>query len=201
MGVLGGMYIWKVENGEVDYGKNHNQYLGLIFNILPVNCFKRKDPESSTTKGENGWKMKVDFCMGLCVMTMTVLIMMTYEHKYYGMFSQWNMRFIIDGTSLLKSVTNYALPHCFVIILMGLCLDRNDSYASRILSIRFLRWMGKMSFHLYVIHWPILNFFWLTLDRHLIPSEYKTLLFMLTPILAAHVVRKSFDKPIQLLFK
>ena len=202
MGVLGGMYVWKVENGEIDYGQNHNNYLGLAFNIFPINCFRTIDHKSITEKGENGWKTKVDFCMGLCVITMTGLVVMTYHHIYYGIYSQWSMRLVVlNGKSLLKSITNYVLPHCFVIILMGLCLDRNCSYASRILSIWLLRWIGKMSFHLYVIHGPILQFIHLALNRHLISNEYDTLLFILTPVLAAQIVRKIFDEPIQLLFK
>ena len=219
MGALGGVYVWKVENGEIDYGKDGSSVLQLVFTIIPVNCFccfrcfgqsnknesndlvKESKTQLENKNDQNAWINKVDFSMGLCAMGVTVFVMMAYYHTYFGWFSQWAMKFVVEWNSFTKCIIQYTLTHCFVIILIGLCQDRNNSCTSKILSLRLLRCIGRMSFHLYVIHIPIINFLILALNKHLMPIELKPIVFTLAPMLAAHVMRKSYDEPIQLLFK
>ena len=116
-------------------------------------------------------------------------------------FKRGNKNFSEEWNSFTKCIVQYALTHCFVIILIGIWKSRSNSCASKIFGIRLLRCIGQMSFHLYVIHIPIINFLILALDKHLISMEFKPLLFTLVPMVAAHVMRKSYDEPIQSLFK
>ena len=216
MGVLGGVYVWKVENGEIDYGNDDSSVLHLVFTIFPVKCInclrcfghsnknelvKEPKTEQENKDERNAWIKKVDFCMGICAIGTTVLVTMGYVHRYHEWFGNYVRKFLVEPSTIMNCINQYALNHCFVVALIGLCQDRNSSYTSKILSIRFLRWIGKMSFHLYVIHRPILQFLRLSIDKNLIPIEFKPVVFILAPMLAAYVMRKIYDEPVQSLFK
>lgn len=221
MGVLGGVYVWKVENGEIDYGNDGSSVLQLVFTIFPVNsisclrCFgtsneneakdrvKEQNAQRENKDEQNAWIKKVDFSMGICAFGATVLGTMAYFHKYYGWFRKFFMRFVVKRDSFI--IFPYALNYCFVVSLIGLCQDRNRSFTSKILSVRFLRWIGKSSFHLYVIQFPIIKFLNLVIPQNLIPEEFEpvvmTIVVYFGPILGAYVMRKIYDEPIQSLCK
>ena len=219
MGVLGGVYVWKVENGEIDCGNDDSSVLQLVFTIFPVKCisclrcfrhsnkngakYLVKEPKVQQEKkdDQNAWIKKVDFCMGICAVGVTVLVTTAYFHTHHGWFSKYVMEFVVEDKSFMKCIFQYALTHCFVIALIGLCQCRNSSYTSKVLSIKFLRWTGKFSLHLYVIQIPIREFLNLAIGQNFIPIEFKPVVFILGAILAAYVMRKIYDEPIQSFLK
>ena len=131
MGVLGGVYVYKVENGEIDYGNDDSSVLQLVFTICPVKCinclkcfgpsnkneakdlFKEPKAQQENNDEQNAWIKKVDFCMGICAIGVSALVTMAYYHN----------------TSIYRNnaILSYALPHCFVVALIGMCLDRDGS--------------------------------------------------------------------------
>ena len=211
MGVLGGVYVWKVENGEIDYGNDCNSMIHLIFTLVPIPCSTCFSSFLKSNKGEtknlaedpktNAWTRKVEFCLVICVVAMTCCVTMAYYHTYHGWFSPWIMKFVTQGFSFTKIIAYYALHHCFVMMSIGICLGGNASCTSKVFGMRLLRFIGKMSFHLYVIHPPLLEFLRLSISQHLISTEFKALLLALVPMLAGHVMRKAKDESIQLLLK
>ena len=86
------------------------------------------------------------------------------------------------------------------LIIVGLCLDEGRSVASKMLGMRVFGFLGKNSFHLYLIQFPtfVAVQYLLSIDRiQTIYYTSKHAIRVVAPIFFAVTTRKIFDEPLQ----
>ena len=86
------------------------------------------------------------------------------------------------------------------LIIVGLCLDEGRSVASKMLGMRVFGFLGKNSFHLYLIQFPtfVAVQYLLSIDRiQTIYYTSKHVILVVAPIFLAVITRKIFDEPLQ----
>ena len=86
------------------------------------------------------------------------------------------------------------------LIIVGLCLDEGRSVASKMLGMRVFGFLGKNSFHLYLIQFPTIVAikYLFSIDR--IQTIYYTLkhaILVVAPIFLAVITKQMFDEPLQ----
>ena len=143
--------------------------------------------EQSTADNCNDTKVVwvVDFLM-LC----TVL---NFSSFIFGM-RRWTLELpggIPRETWLLMVTTIWFL------MIIGLSLDGGRSVSSKILRTRLFGFLGKSSFHLYLMQFPTLIFLRYVFSVRKPSGAYLWSVFTLAPIFVAVVTRKIFDDPIQ----
>ena len=117
-----------------------------------------------------------------------------------------SLSFLIVGRGMLIELPLSELQFAVLkttmwhLILVGLCLDGGRSVASKILGMRVFGFLGKNSFHLYLIQFPtfVAIKYLFSIDR--IQTIYYTLkhaILVVAPIFLAVITRKMFDEPLQ----
>ena len=117
-----------------------------------------------------------------------------------------SLSFLIVGRGMLIELPLSELQYAVLkttmwhLILVGLCLDGGRSVASKILGMRVFGFLGKNSFHLYLIQFPtfVAIKYLFSIDR--IQTIYYTLkhaILVVAPIFLAVITRKMFDEPLQ----
>ena len=107
------------------------------------------------------------------------------------------IKFELPLSELQYTVLKTSMWH---LIIVALCLDEGRSVASKMLGMRVFGFLGKNSFHLYLIQFPtfVAIRYLFSIDR--IQTIYYTLkhvILVVTPIFLAVITRKMFDEPLQ----
>ena len=86
------------------------------------------------------------------------------------------------------------------LIIVGLCLDEGRSVASKLLGMRVFGFLGKNSFHLYLIQFPTIVAIKYLFSIYRIQTIYYTLkhaILVVAPIFLAVITKQMFDEPLQ----
>ena len=206
MGVLGGVYTRKVQNGEID-NETYSNTLLLPISIIQLHFYIPHRYQSNKSQA-NPWRLRTDFCIGVLIVSFLAMLILVHIDTHQW-FQIWNLiiylrqqQFVFYRNSPSNSPLNvltyqYILLPFYVIALVGLCLDQNESYASKIFGIRLFRWMGKVSLPLYLIHGPIHLLVGLVVQRLLIFSITNLITLIFFPILASYLFKMTLDDPLQ----
>ena len=198
MGMFGGVYVYRVRNKETCCNKDDNKAVILPLTIPSVPCCPAKI-DGTNNDHEQIWKRRVEWCTVFYVLIISGLMCAKYYQKYLGGFNNWYMKNLLNGMGLGETIFQYALLPLLVTMTIGLCLDGNRSFTSKITRLQIFRCVGRMSFQLFVIQNSIFSS--LIVYRSAIPPHLFNTVFLVLPPLLAHVIRKSFDEPIQELLK
>ena len=200
MGVLGGVYVYRVQNEKNCCDKNGIMNVMLPLTILPINCCT--DRSCGTKKeSENVWKNRVEFCSGILAVIVFGLIGARYHQKYDGELNNRIMRLFLNESGISQPILQYVLLNCIVTILMGLCLDGNRSFTAKITRIKLFTFYGEISYQLYVLQYPVFYFITLARDQHMISPGSSELFIWIVPPLVAYFVKIILDDPISRLLK
>ena len=168
MGVIGGLRVLRYYNKKSYKDENLNK--NLFYTIFPwylssnpASIEKVLDSEAPS-KPESSriiWRRRVYFCVGLITI---VLIFLITCHKSLDFF--FSTTTIVQGMfridSMKGGIFNYVLQFVFVhlqlTIIIGLCMDDGISFTSRFLRSTSLQFLGRISYSLYLTHWPVMGF-------------------------------------------
>ena len=168
MGIAGGLSVLRFHNKKSC--KDDNLYKNLFYAIFPWSWNSNLETNEKLTDSEAPskqeapriiWKRRVDFSVGLMAI---VLIFLIIFHKILDFYFSSNA--IVKGMFHIESmkggIFNYVLQFLFVhlqlTIIIGLCMDDGISFTSRFLRTKSLQFLGRISFSLYLTHWPVMGF-------------------------------------------
>ena len=192
MGVLGGLQVLR-EHQHVGGFEDANIGRNIIHTIFPWGCCRSGcfDESVGEWKGKTQiWKNRVDFCCmtyfgGLaCISIITSQLAIKNVIVYVGIVLQFLL-----------------VPIQFTIV-VGLCMESGESYASTFFSTKIMKFLGEISFPLYMLHIPTMNMFDLFIEYQNIPRPPGTcLIIIIFSVIFSYVVSKYIDQPITKLLR
>ena len=98
--------------------------------------------------------------------------------------------------------------HSQLSIIMGLCMDGSKSLTSKILRTRLMQLLGKISFTLYLTHWPVIDYIILAFNgkqeyidgmsetNNIYIPIYGSIIALILAPFVAYVIRNIYEKPL-----
>ncbi|MCP2259804.1 Peptidoglycan/LPS O-acetylase OafA/YrhL, contains acyltransferase and SGNH-hydrolase domains [Streptoalloteichus tenebrarius] len=110
-----------------------------------------------------------------------------------GLLLSW---FVVDGTGSASLFQGGLFLHSLVsALVVALCAQAPDAPVSRLLGVSPVRWIGEISYSLYLWHWPI--FVLLTEDRLGFGGWPRTAVLLAVSLVAAAVSKRVVEDPIR----
>ena len=193
IGVLGGLQVLR-QHQHLSGFEDMNIDRNILHTILPWGCCRsgcvKEGIGEGKEKTKNIWKSRVDFCTkayfgGLvCICIVTNRIALNYVYF----------------------IANIALQHLLVpiqfTIVVGLCMDSGESQASIFFRTKIMRFLGEISFPLYMLHVPIKKIFGLFFVYENIPRTPGTsLIVIIFAVTFSYTISKYVTQPITKLLK
>ena len=206
MGVLGGLQVLRAHQDWAVF-EDPNLNKNLLHAILPWGWGSSK---SSTTEdavekctSTKIWTNKIDFSacfyfgslITLVIIKILFVLIISNPEEY---LPNYYTERIIWGAYLQF----FSVPVQLTIVI-GLCMDAGESKTSRFLRTNAMQFLGRISFSLYLLHIPTLNFcsqFLLYIKFVTYPSG--TALFVISlAIMLSFIVTKYIEEPISRILK
>ena len=157
MGMLGGIQVLRAHIHKENF-QDPNLQNSRLHTIFPWRCYSRKcchragNNDETTVVLENDqrqaiWRRRVDFN---AVLYCGLLCALTIINK--------SLRIPHDPTNQARIIFELVVAHSQLTIIIGLCMDSGKSVTSKFLRKRVLQFLGRISFSLYLLHWPFIQF-------------------------------------------
>ena len=174
MGIAAGLHVLRYHNKKSYKDENLNKNLFFIIFPWSLNLNKEvneklkilNDSEAPSKQDSPRviWRKRVDFSVGLIATSTASLIIL---HKILDFYTRKESlpeslkgMFLIElmNEGFFHHLLQLIFVHMQLTIIIGLCMDDGISFTSRFLRSKALQFLGRISYSLYLTHWPVMGF-------------------------------------------
>ena len=193
MGMLGGILVAKAGNG-IGIDKNYAEAAGAKLSMLCDLMPWKNTSNNLTSKGnltKSSWTQTVDLIAILCILIQALVICCNSIRKLDSTYNTELAGVIFNNFGLANIVMPYMIAYMALMAIIGLCMDYQESIASKVLRTPIFVFFGWISYPLYILQAPVrYNLEILGQGEFIIGMNQPWIRFLM-PILLAFIVKKT----------
>ena len=194
MGMLGGILVHRLKNSidaqNAEYVEDSGLHKWSLCHLFSGDGSNKNSHDGQAKATNNPWKKRVDLMALMYIIMQAPLIFVDILCKVDRRYETKLVQLIfLRNSNLSEQVLQYALAYTVLVIIVGLCMDNQESTTSSVLRTPTLLFFGRISMPLYILQAPILHYL-KKIPVAQVTHGGKYALRFLTPTLFAFILQK-----------